>query len=54
MQEAQASLISDSVLKRYVKNAIPIEMSKTISKDKGQKIEHSLKIDTVAHRSSCG
>ena len=36
------------------KNPIPIEMSKTISKDKGQKIVQQLKINTVAHDSSSG
>ena len=33
MQEAQASIISNNVLKRSAKNAIPIETSKTILKD---------------------
>ena len=51
VQEAQASIVSDSVWKRLAKNAIP---SKTILKDKGQKIMRLLKINTVAHCSSSG
>ena len=52
MQEAQTLIISDSILKHPEKNAIPTETSKTISKEKEQKIMRSRKIDTLAHRSS--
>ena len=41
-------IISDSVLKRSAKNVGPIEMSKMISKDKGQKIVGLLKNYPVA------
>ena len=54
MQEAQVLIIRDSILKRSVKNTIPIGTSKTLPKDKGQKIERLLQIDTLAHRSSYG
>ena len=37
-QEAQASIISGSVLKHLAKSDIPVEVSKMIPKDKKQKI----------------
>ena len=36
MQEAQAWIISESILKHSAKNIIPILTSKVILKDKGQ------------------
>ena len=54
MQEPQASIITNSILKHSAKNAIPIEMSITILKDKEQKIVLPLKSDTVAHSPSSG
>ena len=53
MQEPQATIISDTIWKHSAKNAIPLEMSKTILKNKGQ---CPLKIETVhvPHRYSTG
>ena len=50
----EASIISDSVLKHFEKNAVPVKTSKVIAKDKGQKMVRPLKSDPVAHCSRFG